>query len=109
MTAPMNFWKSLTSPIRIVRTSSTRRSRISGHRLDGAKMRDAAEHFWPWYSKLPRTTAAGGAAGDRRVSLTAPPHTPRGAALGVGRRVGDDEVLAAGLADDARVVSVVRD
>ena len=57
MTAPMKFPKSATSPIRIVATSSTRRSRISGQRFDGAKIRDAAEHFCPWYSKLPRTIA----------------------------------------------------
>ena len=62
MTAPMKFRKSATSPILIVATSSTRRSRISGQRLDGAKMRDAAEHFWPWYSKLPRRIAVATAA-----------------------------------------------
>ena len=50
-------------------------------------MREAAEHFWPWYSNDARTTAV-----DDLV--------------GVGRRVGDDEVLAAGLADDARVAPV---
>ena len=53
----MKFEKSATSPIRSVRTSSTSRSRSSGQRFDGANTRDAAEHFWPWYSNEPRTIA----------------------------------------------------
>ena len=57
MTAPMKFPKSAGSPIRIAPTSSTSRSRSSGQRFEGAKTREAAEHFWPWYSNEPRTTA----------------------------------------------------
>ena len=57
MTAPMKFSKSAGSPIRIVLTSSTSFSFTSGHRFDGTYSREAAEHFWPWYSKEPRTTA----------------------------------------------------
>ncbi len=57
MTAPMKFPKSATSPIFIAPTSSATRSRICGQRLAGAKTREAAEHFWPWYSNAPRTIA----------------------------------------------------
>ena len=57
MTAPMKFSKSATSPILIWATWSARRSRSSGHRFAGAYTREAAEHFWPWYSKEPRTMA----------------------------------------------------
>src|SRR6266540_4359914 len=68
ITAPMKFSKSATSPILIVLTSSTRRSLISGQRLEGAKTREAAEHFWPWYSKLPRTIAVATAARSEDTS-----------------------------------------
>ena len=53
----MKFPKSATSPIRIVPTSSTSRSFTSGQRFEGMYRREAAEHFWPWYSNEPRTTA----------------------------------------------------
>ena len=43
--------------MRSVPTSATSRSRSSGQRFDGAKTRDAAEHFCPWYSNDPRTIA----------------------------------------------------
>ena len=88
MTAPMKLPKSETLPTLSVFTSATSRSRISGQRFDGAKTREAAEHFWPWYSNEPRRIAVA-----TRVD--------------VGGRVRDDEVLAAGLADDARVVAVL--
>ena len=58
----MKLPKSLTSPIRSSPTCVTRRSRISGQRFDGAKTRDAAEHFCPWYSNEPRTIAVATAA-----------------------------------------------
>ena len=57
ITAPMKFEKSLTSPIVMVPTSSTSRSFSSGQRFEGAYTREAAEHFWPWYSNEPRTIA----------------------------------------------------
>ena len=53
----MKFSKSVGSPIRIVLTSATSFSFTSGHRFDGTYSREAAEHFCPWYSKEPRTTA----------------------------------------------------
>ena len=57
MTAPMKLEKSDTSPTRSSPTCATRRSLSSGQRFDGAYTREAAEHFWPWYSKEPRTIA----------------------------------------------------
>ena len=53
----MKFEKSATSPIRSSATCSVRRSFSAGHMLFGAKTREAAEHFCPWYSKEPRTIA----------------------------------------------------
>ena len=61
ITAPMKLEKSLTSPILIVPTSSTSRSRSSGQRFAGAYTREAAEHFWPWYSNEPRRIAVASA------------------------------------------------
>ena len=52
--------------------------------------RDAAEHFWPWYSNAPRTSAVATACGSAE-------------------RVREDEVLAARLADEARVGAVAPD
>ena len=57
MTAPKKFEKSLTSPTLIVPTSLSSVSRTSPHRFDGMYSRDEAEHFCPWYSNDPRTTA----------------------------------------------------
>jgi len=45
MTAPMKLPKSETSPTFRPPTSRTSWSRTSGHRFDGMKRRDAAEHF----------------------------------------------------------------
>ena len=53
-------------------------------------MREAAEHFWPWYSNEPRRMAVATAAG-------------------IGRRVREDEVLAPGLAHQPRVAPVAVD
>ena len=52
--------------------------------------REAAEHFCPWYSNEPRTSATA-------------------TSLRVGGGVHDDEVLAARLADQARVGAVALD
>jgi len=57
MTAPMKLPKSRTSPIRMLDTSSAIRPLTSRHMGAGTKTREGAEHFWPWYSKPPRTTA----------------------------------------------------
>src|SRR5207248_10884500 len=53
--------KSETSPMRIEATSCCRRSRSAGQMFEGAYTREAAEHFWPWYSKEPRTIAVASA------------------------------------------------
>ena len=65
MTAPTKLWKSVMSPIGSESTSLTRSSRILVHSERGTYARDAAEHFWPWYSKAPRTSAT------RRTSMSA--------------------------------------
>ena len=57
MTAPMKFEKSETSPYLSSPTCATSCSWMAGHMLAGAYTRDAAEHFWPWYSKEPRRMA----------------------------------------------------
>ena len=53
-------------------------------------MRLAAEHFCPWYSNAPRAMRDGDF-------------------LRIGRGVRDDEVLAAGFADQARIGAVAAD
>ena len=45
--------------------SATRSSRIRVHTDRGTNARDAAEHFWPWYSNAPRMSAV------RRTSTSA--------------------------------------
>ena len=66
---------------------ATTRSRTSGQSVSGMYAREAALHFCPWYSYAPRTIATASASTS---------------ALGVG----DDEVLAAGLAHDSGVAGV---
>ena len=90
MTAPMKLEKSVTSPIVIASTSARNESFILFHTERATYAREAAEHFWPWNSKAPRISAT---------------RSTSGSADGVR----DDEVLAAGLADDARVGAVRRD
>jgi len=80
----MKFRKSATSPIGIVATLVREPLAHARPRLSGTNTRDDAEHFWPWNSNDPRTTAA-----DQRA--------------GVGGGVRNDEVLAARLADQAAV------
>jgi hypothetical protein len=57
ITAPMKLRKSATSPTLIVATSSTIRFLSAGQIERGMKAREAAEHFCPWNSKAPRTSA----------------------------------------------------
>ena len=90
MTAPMKFEKSPTSPIAIEPTSSASRSRSSGQMRFGD------------------VDARGGRALLALV-LERAAHDRGRDRVDVGARVRDDEVLAARLADDARVVPVVRD
>ena len=64
ITAPMKFRKSATSPIRMSCIIATAWSRTAGQSDFGTYARLAAEHFWPWYSKPPRTIATATAAGS---------------------------------------------
>ena len=57
MTAPMKFEKSVTSPIGSDSVTPTRSSRSRAHTDRGTYAREAAEHFWPWNSNAPRTSA----------------------------------------------------
>ena len=79
MTAPMKFDRSVTSPIVSESVSAAMSSRIWFHTLRGTYERLAAEHFWPWYSKAPRTIAvfstAGSADGCARMK-SLPPVSP---------------------------------
>ena len=79
MTAPMKLRKSATSPILISRIMPTARSRTSAQIDRGTYTRLAAEHFWPWYSKLPRTMATARACGSAEEWATMkslPPVSP---------------------------------
>ena len=90
ITAPMKFEKSATSPILM--------SPISSH--------DAVAHLRP---EVRGREDAGGGGALLSLVLERAAQDGGGDRLGVGARVGDDEVLAAGLADDARVVAVAGD
>ena len=61
MTAPMKFLKSATSPTLIAATCSAIRALSAGQIERGTYAREAAEHFWPWYSNAPRTRATASA------------------------------------------------
>ncbi len=65
MTAPMKLSKSVTSPTVSEATSARNASFTRPHTERGTYARDAAEHFWPWYSNAPRTSAV------RRMSTSA--------------------------------------
>ena len=90
ITAPMKLRKSWTSPILI--------SRDHGH--------DAVAHVGP---DRPRHVDAARGRALLPLVLEGAAHDGHRQRLGVGRRVGDDEVLAAGLAHDARVGAVAVD
>ena len=79
MTAPMKLRKSRTSPILMSLTMAATRSRTSPHSERGTYTRLAAEHFWPWYSKPPRTMATASACGSAEAWATMkslPPVSP---------------------------------
>ena len=57
MTAPMKFEKSLVGPIASPSTVAARSSRRLAHSERGTYAREDAEHFCPWYSNEPRTSA----------------------------------------------------
>src|SRR3972149_1729974 len=86
----MKLPKSRTSPTRSAATSARSRRSTSGQSEAGMNAREAAEHFWPWYSKAPRGSAG----------------APRG---GAARGGGGAHSLPAGLADEPRVAPVAPD
>jgi hypothetical protein len=61
---------------------------MSFQRDFGTYIRLAAEHFWPWNSNAPRTAATA-------------------TFLRIGGRMHDDEVLAAGFADQPRIAAIL--
>jgi hypothetical protein len=80
ITAPPKLPKSATSPYvraSVVAASSSRIALVQSER--GRYAREAAEHFWPWYSNAPRTspviTAAGSADGCA-ITKSLPPVSP---------------------------------
>ncbi len=64
MTAPMKFDRSAMSPIGSDAVCSSNSAPMTFHTERGTKARDAAEHFWPWYSNAPRISAVRSAAGS---------------------------------------------
>ena len=75
----MNVVRSAGSPWRISPTIASARSRTSGQSVSGMYAREAAEHFWPWYSNEPRTSATATACGSADACMTTkslPPVSP---------------------------------
>ncbi len=88
MTAPMKVLNSAGSPTGIASVAAASGSRSCSHTEWGMYAREDAEHFCPWYSNDPRSK-------------------PDEQGVGGRRRVGEHEVLAAGLADQAGIGPVV--
>ena len=79
ITAPMKFDRSVTSPIRSPSTSATNWSRIFAHTDLATYAREAALHFWPWYSKAPRISAVRSTSGSAlgwATTKSLPPVSP---------------------------------
>ena len=79
ITAPMKTEKSVGSPTRICASIEPMRSLTSGQSVSGTYAREAAEHFWPWYSKAPRTIETASACGSAEAWATMkslPPVSP---------------------------------
>ena len=80
MTAPMNVDRSdATSPMVRDSTVPMKSSFIRFHTLRGTYAREAAEHFWPWYSNAPRTSAVrrtSGSADGCAITKSLPPVSP---------------------------------
>ena len=79
ITAPMKLEKSVTSPIARPSVSATSWSLILSHTERATYARDAAEHFWPWYSNAPRsiaTRATSGSAEGCTTTKSLPPVSP---------------------------------
>ena len=79
MTAPMNTLRSSTGPTFSLGSSSSILCWIVGQRLSGTYRREAAEHFWPWYSKAPLSvlaTTSSGSAEECTKMKSFPPVSP---------------------------------
>ena len=80
MTAPMNSDRSApTSPMVSDDTVEMKSSPIRFHTDRGTYAREAAEHFWPWYSKAPRISAVSstpGSADGCAITKSLPPVSP---------------------------------
>ena len=79
ITAPMKFEKSVTSPIGMPSTSATKSSRIFAHTDFATYAREAAEHFWPWNSNAPRSSATRSTSGSAlgwATTKSLPPVSP---------------------------------
>ena len=75
----MKFSKSAGSPTRIRARSASSRAFTAGQSEAGMKAREAAEHFWPWYSNAPRVsavTSAGTSAEGWASTKSLPPVSP---------------------------------
>ena len=60
----MKLDRSVTGPIARPSTVASRSSPIRSHTLRGTYAREAAEHFCPWYSNAPRTSAVRSTSGS---------------------------------------------
>src|SRR4051812_46202295 len=80
MTAPMNVDRSAaTSPMVRDSAVATSSSRTADQIERGTYAREAAEHFWPWYSNAPGISAVdsrGGAGGGGASTKSLPPVSP---------------------------------
>ena len=79
ITAPMKFDRSVTSPIVMPSTSATNWSCIFAQTDFATYAREAALHFWPWYSKAPRISAVRSTSGSALGCATTkslPPVSP---------------------------------
>src|SRR6266540_5570742 len=80
ITAPPNVDRSVTSPYWMAATVAASRSRRPPSQMErGTYARDAAEHFWPWYSYAPRTSAVCSASASAlgwAITKSLPPVSP---------------------------------
>ena len=79
ITAPMKLDRSVTSPMVRPSTSATNWSRIFAHTDFATYAREAALHFWPWYSKAPRISAVRSTSGSAlgwATTKSLPPVSP---------------------------------
>ncbi len=79
ITAPMKWDRSVTSPIDRFSMSAISWSFSFAHTDFATYAREAAEHFWPWYSNAPRiiaTRTTSGSAEGWATMKSLPPVSP---------------------------------